>query len=152
MTENIVVVKKHTCFLHSNFSHWPCFFPHNYLQYLLNSLGTPTVRKNKKWKAKREGAVEGFTFELSGPCGHPHEWWPFGTSRVWNASCVLTLSLPFKISTYSSDILLNVFGKYLEDFPVHHFVKIFILSFGVINLNFCFMNFGKKMYIMKSVF
>lgn len=58
-------------------------------------------------------------------------------------SFMLIFSILFNISIYDSDSLLNVLGEYLENFPVPHFVEIFILSFGVINLNFCYVNVGK---------
>lgn len=57
----------------------------------------------------------------------------------------------FQNITHGSDILLNAFGKFLDDFLVCHFVEIFLLNFGVRNLNFCCMNIG-KIYVIKFWF
>lgn len=137
LSTNNMVVKKNTCF-----THLLCFLPHNYLQYFLNS-GDSNSRKNPQLNVK--GTVGVLTVQALRA-----DWLPGCCDGLSHQQCLKCISfvpifsLLFKISTCDSDILLNVFGKCLEDFPVYHFVKIFILSFDVTNLNFCYMNLAKK--------
>lgn len=130
LSNNNMVVKKTTT--HTCFSHLLCFLFYNYLKYFL---GTPTVGKNPQLNVKCTLGV--LTIHVLGAdCNSRMLWWPSTPAVSEMHVFCADISFLFQISTWDSDILLSVFGTYLEDSPVYHFVKIFTLSFDVINLNF----------------
>lgn len=99
------------------------------------TLRTSTVGKNPQLNVK--GTVGVLTIPaLRTDCAPRMLWWPFTPAVSEMHVFCADISLLLKVSAWYSDILMKVFGKYLEDFPVYHFVKKFILSFDVINLNF----------------